>query len=152
MTTVAEMVAEARASIENLGPHEAFAEHEAGAALLVDIREPDERADKGVIPGTYPAPRGMLEFYADPASAYHRDELHPDRRIVLYCASGGRSALAAVALTRLGYVDVAHLDGGLAAWSSAGLPVVQVEARPVALAARSNTTQAPHLEQSTSLP
>jgi rhodanese-related sulfurtransferase len=65
----------------------------------------------------------MLEFWADPASPYHRDEFDPDRRIILHCASGGRSALAAVALQDLGYTNVAHMDGGITAWKDAGNPV-----------------------------
>ena len=64
----------------------------------------------------------MLEFYADPTSPYHRLEFDPARRTILYCASGGRSALAARTLRDLGYADVAHLDGGLKAWIAAGLP------------------------------
>ena len=64
----------------------------------------------------------MLEFYADPTSPYHWPEFRPDRRVVLHCASGGRSALAAVTLARLGYGDVAHLDGGLKTWKEQGLP------------------------------
>jgi rhodanese-related sulfurtransferase len=65
----------------------------------------------------------MLEFYADPTSAYHRTEFAPDRRTILYCASGGRSALAAGTLQQLGYTEVAHLNGGLKAWREAGLTV-----------------------------
>jgi rhodanese-related sulfurtransferase len=68
----------------------------------------------------------MLEFYADPTSAYYRPAFDPVRRIVLYCASGGRSALAADTLQLLGYTQVAHLDGGLKAWRDAGRPVVPV--------------------------
>jgi rhodanese-related sulfurtransferase len=69
----------------------------------------------------------MLEFYADPTSPYHRPEFQPERRVILHCASGGRSALAAVTLARLGYADVAHLDGGFRTWREQGLPA---EARP----------------------
>jgi len=121
-TTVAEMVAEAKRQVENLTPAQVAAELRDGGPLLVDLREPAERAEHGVIPGAVHAPRGMLEFYADPASSYHRAEFQPDRRVVLHCASGGRSALAAVALARLGYADVAHLDGGIRAWKEQGQP------------------------------
>jgi rhodanese-related sulfurtransferase len=69
------------------------------------------------------APRGMLEFYADPTSAYHMPEFDPDKRVILHCASGGRSALAAVALRELGYARVAHLAPGLKGWVEAGLAV-----------------------------
>lgn len=123
MTTIAEQVAEAKASVENLGPDD-IAEERRRGALLVDLREPAELED-GMLEGAVHAPRGMVEFYADPASPYHREEFQPDRRIVLYCASGGRSALAAQALMRLGYTDVAHLDGGLKGWVAAGGPTVR---------------------------
>ena len=120
---VAEMVAEAKTGIENLIPDRAFAELESGEALLVDIREPEERSASGIISGSHHAPRGMLEFYADPSSPYHRDVFDPNRRIILYCASGGRSALATNSMTELGYENVAHVDGGLNLWKESGLPV-----------------------------
>lgn len=122
--TIAEMVAEAKEGIENLTAEEAVAEHRSQAALFVDIREPEERAT-GAIAGSHHAPRGMLEFYADPASPYHRTVFDPGRRVVLYCASGGRSALATRVLQELGYTDVAHIDGGLKLWREAGLPVIE---------------------------
>ncbi len=123
MPTVAEMVAEAKKKVENLSVEQAAQELEGGDALLVDIREPGERAKTGAIPGAVAAPRGMLEFWADPTSPYHREELRPDRRIILHCASGGRSALAAATLQELGYERVAHIDGGIKAWKEAGRPV-----------------------------
>lgn len=116
------MVAAARARIENLAPHEVAAALDEDAVLL-DLREPAERDAQGQIPGAIAAPRGMLEFWADPDSPYHRAELDPDRRTILYCASGGRSALATDTLQRLGYRNVAHLDGGLKAWKDSGYPV-----------------------------
>jgi rhodanese-related sulfurtransferase len=118
---VSELVAEAKAKIDNLTVDQTAAAISEGA-LAVDLREPEERARDGAIPGAVHAPRGMLEFYADPSSPYHRAELTPDRRIVLYCAGGGRSALAAVALQALGYTNVSHLDGGIKAWKQAGRP------------------------------
>ncbi len=121
--TAAELVAEAKQRVENLTVDQAAAELERGEALLVDLREADERAAGGAIPGAVHAPRGMLEFYADPASPYHRPEFDPDRRVLLHCASGGRSALATDALKQLGYTNVAHLDGGFNAWKAAGRPV-----------------------------
>lgn len=123
MPTAAEMVADAKQRIENLTVEEAARELDGGDALLVDVREPGERAENGYIPEAVEAPRGMLEFWADPASAYHRDEFEPGRRIILHCASGGRSALAAATLQDLGYERVAHMDGGLKAWKDAGRPV-----------------------------
>lgn len=121
--TVAALVAAARDQIQHRTPAELSKELAAGGVTVVDIREASELAASGAIPGAVHAPRGMLEFYADPVSPYHRAEFDPAERIVLYCASGGRSALAAATLQQLGYTSVAHLDGGLAAWIDAGQPV-----------------------------
>lgn len=121
--SVSQMVAEARQAVENLTPEQTAAEVAQGDALLVDLREHSELTENGAITGSVHAPRGMLEFYADPASVYHRAEFEPARRTILYCASGGRSALAAQTLRELGYTDVAHLDGGLKAWIASGRPI-----------------------------
>lgn len=123
--TATTMVAEAKGRIENLTPEEVAAEIEAGA-LLVDIREEEETKREGRIPQAVFAPRGMLEFWVDPTSPYHREEFDPERRVVLYCASGGRSALASDTLQRMGYKNVAHLDGGLKAWKDQGRQVEHV--------------------------
>ncbi len=120
--TAADLVAEAKGRVENLTVPQVAAEVAAGA-LLVDLREPEERSEHGVIPGALAAPRGMLEFWADPTSPYHRAEFDPTRRIVFHCAGGGRSALAADAVQRMGYENVAHLDGGFTAWKAAGQPI-----------------------------
>lgn len=118
--SVAEMVAEAKSRIDNLTVAQTAAELAAGQAITVDIREPEERARTGVIPGAVIAPRGMLEWWADPASSFHRPEFDPARRTILYCAGGGRSALAADALREMGYADVAHLESGINGWIEAG--------------------------------
>jgi rhodanese-related sulfurtransferase len=123
VTTAAQLVAEAKGRIENLSPEAVAAEMATGDTVLIDLREPEERRANGVIPGAIHAPRGMLEFYADPTSAYHRPEFDPGRRTILHCASGGRSALAADVLQGIGYGRVAHLDGGLKAWKETGLRV-----------------------------
>jgi rhodanese-related sulfurtransferase len=120
--TAAELVAEAKAQVENLTPEQVEKEVNDGA-LLVDLREPGELAENGAIPGAVHAPRGMLEFWADPTSSYHRPEFDPGKRVILHCAAGGRSALAAGTLKLLGYENVAHLDGGINAWKESGRPV-----------------------------
>jgi rhodanese-related sulfurtransferase len=122
-TTVAQLVADARQRIQNMTPDQVATELGSGPVLLVDVREPEERALNGSIAGAVHAPRGMLELYADPTSAYHRPEFDPARRTILYCASGGRSALAVESLAQLGYSNVAHLDGGLKAWAAANQPL-----------------------------
>jgi rhodanese-related sulfurtransferase len=123
--SAAELVGHAKQHIENLTPDQGAAELAASQPLLVDLREPDERAQSGSIPGAVHAPRGMLEFYADPVSAYHRPEFDPGRRTILYCASGGRSALATQTLQQLGFTNVAHLDGGFKAWALSGRAVAR---------------------------
>ena len=126
MATATEMVAEAKRQIENLTPDDVEREIAVRDNVLVDLREPAERAEQGAIPGAVHAPRGMLEFYADATSPYHRSEFDPAARTILYCASGGRSAPACKTLAELGYSDVAHLDGGFKAWKEAGKPTEQV--------------------------
>ncbi|HEX6938180.1 MAG TPA: rhodanese-like domain-containing protein [Longimicrobiales bacterium] len=121
-----DLVGEAKRRIENLSVEQAAREIAAGA-LLVDLRESEERREHGTIPGAVHMPRGMLEFYADPTLPYHRPELDPGRRIILHCASGGRSALAADLLQQMGYNNVAHLDGGLKAWKEAGQPIERAD-------------------------
>ena len=117
--SVAELVADAKSRVENLTADEVASEIAAGARV-VDLREEDERRRLGVIAGSIEAPRGMLEFWADPESPYHRREFDPEARTILVCASGGRSALAAETLQRMGYERVAHLDGGLKSWVASG--------------------------------
>jgi len=121
--TAAEMVAEAKARIENLTVDQVAAERKQGEVLVVDIRDADQRASDGSIPGAVHASRGMLEFYADPTSPYHKPEFDPNGRVILHCASGGRAALAADTLKQMGYSNVAHLDGGFKAWKEAGQAV-----------------------------
>ena len=125
--TAAQLVQEAKQRVENLSAERVAAELEQGDALLIDLREPNEQAQHGMIPGAISAPRGMLEFWADPTSPYHRQEFDPQRRIILHCASGGRSALAADTLQQLGYSNVAHLAGGLQAWAEEGRPITKRE-------------------------
>ena len=115
------MITAARARVENLTAEQVATEQQ--AALLVDLREADEIAREGTISGAVHVPRGLLEFVADPTSPAHRAEFLPARRVILYCASGGRSALAAAMLQELGYGRVAHLDGGFKAWKDQGRPI-----------------------------
>jgi len=125
--TASEMVTEAKGRIENLSVDEVAAEMESGDAIVVDLREPEELAATGKIPGSIHVPRGMLEFRADPTSAYHQQPFDPSRRVIVHCAAGGRSALAAVTLKDMGYERAAHLEGGFTAWKEAGKPVESVD-------------------------
>jgi rhodanese-related sulfurtransferase len=110
------MLAEANAVIETVSLADLPYFLEDTGAVLVDVRETIERENDGSIPGSVHAPRGLLEFQADPESPAYNDALHPDLRIILYCGSGGRSALAAKTLLDMGYKDVSSLGGGYAAW------------------------------------
>lgn len=121
-----QMVAEAKSQIENLNNDELAAEID-GGALVVDVREQVEREQTGVIPGSMHVPRGVLEFWAEPESPLHREEFELDRRIVLHCATGGRSALAALALKEMGYTNVAHHEPGFNGWEADGRPVEEIE-------------------------
>lgn len=118
--TAAEMVAEANGRVDHVSPKEAFDEVAAGQVVLLDVREPVEWEHH--IQGAVQVPRGLLEFAADPTSPRHKSELDPTRRVIVYCRSGVRAALAALTLKTLGYEDVANLDGGFNAWKDAGLP------------------------------
>ena len=117
-----EMLREANEMIETLSVEQVNALLGAADVVLVDVRESVEVQQSGRIPGAVHVPRGMLEFQADPDMAMHNAALRPDKRLVLYCGSGGRSALAAKTLKDMGYPDVCHLGGGFGAWSAADVP------------------------------
>ncbi len=122
-----DLIAAARSRIRELAPHELLDRLGSGIPL-VDVREPDEFAE-GHIPGAINIPRGLLEFEVDghPAVAMRSDPAlsHRHRPLVLYCLSGGRSALAAEALHRLGFASPLSLAGGILHWQDAGLPVAR---------------------------
>jgi len=113
------MLAEANAVIETISVQDLAYHLEDSDTLLVDVRDLGERERAGVIPDSVHVSRGLLEFKADPDSPAYVDALRPDRRLILYCGSGGRSALAAKTLLDMGYSDVASLAGGYAAWRKA---------------------------------
>ena len=91
--------------------------------VIVDIRDPRELAIEGRIPGSVHAPRGMLEFWVDPASPYFKPIFGEDKRFVFHCAAGWRSALATETVQKMGLKPVAHIAGGLKAWKEAGGPI-----------------------------
>lgn len=122
-------VQEKKQRIENLSAEDLLRERGADPnLLLLDIRELQERVDLGTIPGAIHVPRGMLEFWADPASPYYRDYFVEDRRTVVFCAGGGRSVLAVLALQEMGFSNVAHLEPGFGGWQKSGLEVEDVAA------------------------
>jgi rhodanese-related sulfurtransferase len=129
--TPAQMLEQARRTVPEITPAQARERLERGAVdLLLDVREADEW-ERGHIPGAVHAPRGLLEWYADPASPYAKEALTGNReaRIVVQCASGGRSLLAAQTLQAMGYSNVVNMAGGFKEWSAQGFPQ-ESSARP----------------------
>lgn len=114
------LVAEANREVTTLSAEEALAHLAQPDTVLVDVRESEELAKTGRIAGAVHVPRGVLEFQADPASPTHKAELGGGRSLILYCASGNRSALAAKALQEMGLAPVAHVAGGFSALEKAG--------------------------------
>jgi rhodanese-related sulfurtransferase len=114
-----QLLAEANAVIETVSVQDLAYLMENPEVALVDVRETVEREAEGAIPGSLHVTRGLLEFKADPDSPAYDDDLHPDDRLILYCGTGGRSALAAKTLFDMGYRDVSSLAGGYAAWKAA---------------------------------
>ncbi len=123
--SVMELIGEARAQVGMVDPKDAANELDAGA-VVVDVREPEEW-QHGHIDGSVSTPRGLLEFFADPTSPRHKEQLDTNRRMIVVCASGARASLAAQTLKTMGYNDVAILDGGLKGWTEAGLPTNEHE-------------------------
>jgi rhodanese-related sulfurtransferase len=120
------MVADANAAIETVPAKEAVTLHGRDDVVLVDLRDPRELEREGRIPGAFHCPRGMLEFWIDPESPYHKPVFGEDKRFVFFCAGGMRSALAAATAQEMGLKPVAHIEGGFGAWREAGGPVEKV--------------------------
>lgn len=128
--TVHSMVGEAMEAIKTFSVEEARALHGRDDVQFIDIRDVRELEREGVIPGAFHAPRGMLEFWVDPESPYHKPLFAEDRQFVLFCAMGWRSALATKTLQDMGLPNIAHIDGGFTAWKEAGLPVAEKPSKP----------------------
>jgi rhodanese-related sulfurtransferase len=120
---VEEMVAAAEREIETLPVMDAIGLHGSGDVTFVDLRDIRELNREGRIPGAFHCPRGMLEFWLDPASKYHKPAFTADKKFVFFCAGGARSVLAAQTAQRMGLKPVAHIGGGFGAWRKAGGPV-----------------------------
>ena len=123
--TIDELLAQARATLPHR-PHPAEALHaQASGALLIDMREDDQRREDGLIPGAIVLPRNSLEWRCDPASEWRHPAItRRDLRIILICNQGYQSSLAAATLQLLGLIHATDLDGGFTAWAAAGLPVI----------------------------
>jgi len=121
------LVADAEALIETIPANEAIQLALQDDVELIDIRDIRELQRDGKIPGANHSPRGMLEFWVDPESPYHKPVFASGKRFVLYCASGWRSALAARALQEMGLTPICHIGGGFNSWKEAGGEVEKVE-------------------------
>ena len=114
---------EAQAKIKTLPVDDAVALHGRDDTVFVDLRDPRELEREGRIPGALHCPRGMLEFWIDPDSPYHKPAFAQDKTYVFFCAAGWRSALSAATAQDMGLKPVAHIEGGFTAWKNAGGPV-----------------------------
>ncbi len=123
---IRQLVAEADATIKTVSAAEALERQEQGA-LIVDLRDIRERARDGFIPGSFHAPRGMIEFWVDPDSPYFKNIFGSGREFIFHCASGWRSALATKAVQDMGLEPVCHIGGGFGAWKKADAPVMRTE-------------------------
>jgi len=123
---VRELVAEDDAAIGTVTVAAALERQQAGA-LIVDLRDIRERAREGFIPGSFHAPRGMIEFWVDPGSPYFKEVFGEEREFIFHCASGWRSALATKAVQDMGLAPLSHIDGGFTAWKKAEAPMLRTE-------------------------
>lgn len=122
-TGVKHLVEEAKKVIEEIAAEDAVALIEDDSVVIIDIRDVRELQREGKIPGSFHCPRGMLEFWIDPASPYHKEIFAQEKKFVFHCASGWRSALATHVAQRMGLKPVAHIDSGFSGWKEAGGPV-----------------------------
>lgn len=118
-----QLLDEANAQVRTVTPQEAQAMAASGEALIIDLRDPREVEREGRIAGAHHCPRGMLEFWIDPESPYHKPYFAEAKSFIFHCASGWRSALAAKTAKDMGLAPVMHMGGGFTAWKGAGLPV-----------------------------
>lgn len=123
---VEELVAEARAAIEEVAVEEAISLSSGDDVVIVDIRDVRELKRDGKIPGSFHCPRGMLEFWIDPESPYFKPIFGESKRFLFHCAADWRSALATERAQHMGLAPVAHIAGGFNAWKDAGGPVEEL--------------------------
>jgi rhodanese-related sulfurtransferase len=125
-----QLVEAAEREVETLAVEDAIKLHGRDDVVLVDIRDIRELQREGKVPGAFHCPRGMLEFWIDPESSYHKSQFAQDKQFVFFCAGGMRSALAAQMAQRMGLKPVAHIQGGFGAWKNAGGPVEAASPKP----------------------
>jgi len=120
-----QMVDEAKSRITTLSLEEARARHGRAGVVFVDLRDVRELEREGAIEGAFHCPRGMLEFWIDPDSPYHKDVFASGKQFVFYCNGAWRSALACDVAQQMGLEEVYEMDGGFTAWKNAGFPVAE---------------------------
>jgi rhodanese-related sulfurtransferase len=125
-----QLLDEANAAVKGVSPEQAQAMAASGEALIIDLRDPRELEREGRIPGTKHCPRGMLDFWIDPESPYHKPYFAENKTFIFQCASGWRSALAARTAKEMGLGPVLNLTGGFSAWKKSGLPVETIDGTP----------------------
>ena len=119
------LVDEAMAQVKTYSVEEAKAKLDDPKVQFVDVRDVRELERDGVIPGAYPAPRGMIEFWVDPDSPYFKPVFGEQKEFIFFCAAGWRSALTTKTVQDMGLENVAHIEGGFSAWKAAGGPVAE---------------------------
>ena len=122
-----DLIERAEANIESISIEAAEALLKNDDTVFVDIRDVRELQREGKLPGATHAPRGMLEFWVDPESPYHRELFAEKKRFVFYCASAWRSALATDTVQTMGMENVCHMAGGFSAWKEAGKAIEKLE-------------------------
>ncbi|MHA1157490.1 MAG: rhodanese-like domain-containing protein [Alphaproteobacteria bacterium] len=120
------LLAEANGGVDAVTAAQAMGLHARDDHVFIDLMDPRELKREGRIPDAFSCPRGMLEFWIDPESPYHKAIFGQDKTFVFYCASGWRSALAAKTASEMGLSPVVHVEGGLTAWKAAGAPVEEI--------------------------
>lgn len=125
-----QLLAEANIEIQTLTPEESIKLAGDPSVLFVDLRDPRELEREGRMPGAFACTRGMLEFWIDPESPYHKPVFAEPKQFVFFCAGGWRSALAAKTARDMGLENVAHVEGGFGAWKKAGGPVEAPKPKP----------------------
>ena len=121
------MLAEANAVVPSISVEEAAGLLDSQDHVFIDLRDIRELQRSGKVPNAFSCPRGMLEFWIDPESPYHKELFNQDKTYVFYCASAWRSALSAQVAQQMGLSPVTHIAGGFTAWQKAAAPIEPVE-------------------------
>ena len=126
-TSVNALLSAARENVRTFSAAEAVARHGGADTVFVDLRDPRELEREGRIPGAFHCPRGMLEFWIDPESPYHKVIFAQDKQFLFFCASGWLSLLAADMAQKMGLKPVGDIEGGFTGWKAAGGPISVTE-------------------------